>query len=347
VDTIVGSIGGKGTTKKTITVRPPDYVTYVASDGEGGDDVQRVYYEASYVTFLYQDTPSSYKKIVVNGLIHYNYVYGNYKVETTLADSSNSQTNFVIPLQYNLVQQLPLIKRNFLYRDAFQLVFYSHEAVKVKWYESNFFQFLMVVVAIAWLVWSGDFTALEAAATGGAYTLAMYFIEQIVISFVWSEGFKVLADAIGAEWATAIAALISISVQQGWLKADSLKGLPFAEEILAGSSAAFSGITEYINSEYETLNNEIKEFDATKEKLIDELEAANELLETSGFIDPFEFINLQGSLSLGESPTDYYNRTVHSGNVGILSLDSIEYFTEIMLQLPDIRKTLIGDTLSE
>ena len=45
----------------------------------------------------------------------------------------------------------------------------------------------------------------------------------------------------------------------------------------------------------------------------------------------------------GEKPDDFYNRTVHSGNVGVLGLDAIESFCDIRLKLPEIQDTIGAD----
>jgi hypothetical protein len=38
----------------------------------------------------------------------------------------------------------------------------------------------------------------------------------------------------------------------------------------------------------------------------------------------------------GETPDEFYNRTIHAGNIGILSVDAVSNYVEMQLRLPDI-----------
>ena len=48
---------------------------------------------------------------------------------------------------------------------------------------------------------------------------------------------------------------------------------------------------------------------------------------------------------LGESPAGYFNRTVHSGNIGAQSISMIRNYVDLSLQLPKPSDTLqLGNT---
>jgi len=347
-----GSIGNKGHATRAFTILPRGLVETFAGDGE----IVSIYtsYEQSYVTFEYQDSPTTYTRIKVHGLVHHNYVYSGYKVTTNLEDSTNG--SMLIPLQYNVVSEMPLIQRNFLFQDAFQMVFNSHVAVKVKWYQTGLFRFGTIVVGFIWMAYTGDFSALKVAIAAGASAVAIYLIQQIVISIIWQQVFKVLAKAIGAEWAAALAAVVAFAAKTGVMDTKSLPNVPFAEdllnalpanikdftsgffdnfgaEFLKGASSAFGGIDLFIESEFDQLKLDLEQFELLKDEQEATLETANELLETSGIIDPFEFIESTG-LDPFENPEEFYNRTVHSGNVGALVYDAITHYVDMMLELP-------------
>jgi len=38
-----------------------------------------------------------------------------------------------------------------------------------------------------------------------------------------------------------------------------------------------------------------------------------------------------------ESPDAFYDRTIHTGNIGVLTLDTIESYTGLMLKLPEAK----------
>lgn len=46
------------------------------------------------------------------------------------------------------------------------------------------------------------------------------------------------------------------------------------------------------------------------------------------------------SFCFGESPTNYFNRTVHAGNIGIHGLDTIENYCSMALRLPELEQTI-------
>jgi len=62
------------------------------------------------------------------------------------------------------------------------------------------------------------------------------------------------------------------------------------------------------------------------------LEEANTLLDQSNFLFPF--------VVFGEEPDDFYNRTIHSGNIGILAIDQVGAFVDNALKLPTLKNTL-------
>jgi hypothetical protein len=45
----------------------------------------------------------------------------------------------------------------------------------------------------------------------------------------------------------------------------------------------------------------------------------------------------------GEKPDEYYARTIHSGNVGLESMNIVQNFVDISLRLPTMQETA-GDT---
>ena len=65
------------------------------------------------------------------------------------------------------------------------------------------------------------------------------------------------------------------------------------------------------------------------------LESAQDLLEPSQLLHPF--------IIFGESPNDFYNRTVHSGNIGTMAISSITNYVDLSLTLPKFSET-VGDT---
>ena len=64
------------------------------------------------------------------------------------------------------------------------------------------------------------------------------------------------------------------------------------------------------------------------------LDTAQDLLEGNNLLSPF--------VIFGESPDDYYNRTVHSGNIGVIGFEAVSSYVEVALTLPKLDET-VGD----
>jgi len=101
-----------------------------------------------------------------------------------------------------------------------------------------------------------------------------------------------------------------------------------------------SGLTSAINTELQSYSSDLASesaaFNTFKETKQTELEEAMEDLDVTSLLSPF--------VILGESPSTFYQRTNHSGNIGTLVFDDIHNFVSRSLKLPDFSDTLGGIT---
>ena len=77
------------------------------------------------------------------------------------------------------------------------------------------------------------------------------------------------------------------------------------------------------------------EFTKQMEQQLKLLDNAQELLEPSKLLSPFTIF--------GESPEEFYTRTVHSGNIGTMAIASVTSYVDLSLTLPKISET-VGET---
>ena len=80
------------------------------------------------------------------------------------------------------------------------------------------------------------------------------------------------------------------------------------------------------------LMEEMASFTEWRTEAEKELSDANKLLENSSHLSPITIF--------GESPDDFYNRTVHSGNVGVISIGAISSYVDNALRLPKLNDSI-------
>ena len=255
----------------------------------------------------------------------------------------------LIPLDYNICQEFSPLEREDLYYRSLQLVFNSHIVQKVKWYQREAFAILLIVVAIVWTIFTygGDggsalSTALGLTAGTNA-AIAAAIVQSIVVNIVIGKvlAFAVveLANIVGIEFVQVLAVVAFLyggySLAQNNFVMNST-----AENMLVLSSGLVEGGQQFIGGEIGALQKEQEEFMKAGEGLYEELEALKAALDSGIDLDPFVFVAEEPLIVFGETPANYYDRTIHSGNVGAKALNLVQNFAEISLRLPTIEETL-------
>lgn len=302
-------------------------------------------FNESSVTFRKQITATTYRELHIHGLVHENFVYKTHRVETTVEDSLDEDNNsFIIPLNHFIMDQLSPKDRQAVYQQSLHLIFNSYDKQKVKWYQQSVFKVILTVIAVVIFIYTGMnfYSNLLIALEGGAAAAAYFVIKQLVYALIFSYAFKLLVRVIGAEAAFWIALVTTAYTLGRGLKTGSLKGVPFADELLMTANGLLGGIQSNLQEEMEELMSDSEEFWEQAEEQTEALETAQELLETSDLIDPYTFINPVPYFNPDETPDMYYQRTIHSGNVGILGLDAIHQYVDTMLTLPTTRESIEG-----
>ena len=98
------------------------------------------------------------------------------------------------------------------------------------------------------------------------------------------------------------------------------------------SSGLLDAVNSSISDTLADIQKEFTELASSMEKQYKVLEDAQKLLENNTFLQPF--------MIFGESPEDYYNRTCHAGNIGMVGIDAIHNYVDYSLTLPKISDTL-------
>lgn len=255
---------------------------------------------------------------------------------TTTGDENN-QNILLIPIDVGMTENYSVPDRELLYSRALHYVFNSYVVTDLKWYQTGIFKALLTIAAIVITVIS-LYTAWVAIAAAAAISLtaALITILSIVLKYILvSLAIKLFVKVIGAKFALIAALVAALWAGYDIYDAGSLKGAPFAKDLLALSTNLSQGAQKQEKTDLQSLLGEANDFQVYVDKQLKTLQTAQDLLNSGGHVDPL--------LIFGESANDFYQRTVHSGNIGILGIDAISSYVDLALQLPTISQTL-GET---
>jgi len=276
-----------------------------------------------------QVTPTQVDIITVSGALFVNNILGGKDFVTTI--TYTKEDNFIIPLNLSITEQMSILDRNTVYYDSLRIVFHAFQWNKLKWYETNFFKFVTIVVAVAITVVTGydwGLSSLVAAASAGAIAFTSFIIQKAIIYVAVSYGFKLVAKEVGFE----IAALLAVlAIGYGAMGSDSFFNLPMADVLAFSGTLGLQSVLEY---GYEVLGQSYAAFLADVESKQEELDKAQQLLGNN-VIDPMLVFTSVNMLPM-ESPSDFIDRSLMV-NQGILSIDAVSAFYDTQLTLPTAR----------
>lgn len=258
---------------------------------------------------------------------------------TTLGDDTDNI--LIIPLDHSITKHYSVPDREILYARSLHYVFNSVVITKLAWYQTEIFQLVMIIAAVVIMIYTGvdtsQFLAFDALVAAGSYSAAASLVATLVLKYIVIQlVFKLFVKAVGAEAAfiIAIAALAAGAVQA--FNAGSVAGAPWASELLALSNGLTQAIGAQLKADYADLLQEGTDFNLFKEAQTKLLDDANALLQNNTHVNPF--------VIFGETPQEFYNRTVHSGNIGVIGVNAISSYVDTVLTLPKLRDS-IGDSV--
>jgi hypothetical protein len=324
---VAGTLGTVGT--YTSTYGSTDVQTLIADVDTGEETYQTLPIKVH--RYQHQISKNMYEEVLVAGLSMTYYVWGGY---TTVGDETDSI--LLIPIDKAVSQHYSIAERELLYARSLHFVFNSRTVTKVKWYQQEWFKIVLQVIAIIvlYLTWEAGGSEWAKAIvsiaelTGTAAAVAIILIDLVLTGLVLQATFKIFVKVFGPELAMllAIAAMVYLAFQIG---VNGIKGAPYAGELLMLSNGLMQ---TSISVQYQDLLDEQKMFNLYVEEKEKDLEAGQKLLENQIVLSPF--------VIFGEKPEEYFNRTVHYGNIGTLGINAISSYVDMALTLPKIQDTL-------
>lgn len=240
-----------------------------------------------------------------------------------------------IPLDHRIMQNYPIKDREKLYASSVQLTFTSRIITETKWYQQEWFLTIVEFVgfAMTFILMGTDggfFATIGAAlASASAMSVVRVIINMIINKLIMMLVSEILVKVLGLEGAIVLA-LLAIAANMGGF---DVPGLPSAQTLaglgnglIAAGQKEVAGLMQEVAEEAADFASQVK----MEEQAVN---GANALLEgPDNKLSPF--------IIFGETPSNYFGRTVHSGNIGVLALDSISTYVTSALKLPDLNDSI-------
>lgn len=280
--------------------------------------------------YRHQLTEGLYEELRVNKLTMVYHIYGQYTATGDEADNI-----LLVPLDRSITDKYSILDQEPLYTRSLHFVFNSRVVTEVKWYQQEWFSIFLIVIAVVWEISTGfsdGGQALALALGVSQVTLVLLLILiDMAIGLLVQLTLKLFVKVFGKDIATIAAIIAIIYVGYQGFNMGSLAKVPYAGDLIMLVNGLQS---EILRSMYVDLKNEASDFSLFLEKQTALLDKAKDLLDDTVALNPF--------IIFGEKPNDYYNRTVHSGNIGILGLEAVSSYVDIALTLPTINDSLGG-----
>lgn len=273
-----------------------------------------------------------YEEIRIEGLEMRYHIFEDY-YET----ADENENILLIPVDMSIIDSYSINDRELLVCRSLHYIFNSRVVTKIKWYQRGVFKVIMFVVAVVIAVYSGGSGAgLLAAIASGSSALVVAALIQIAINlliqYAISLALRLFVKLVGGKFALIVALVAVIYGGYQAIQAGSIKGAPFASELLSLSSGLSDAVSIELKSDMRDLANEYSEFADMVSSETEKLERKKDELLYNNYLTP--------EIIFGEKPEEFYDRTVHSGNIGVLSIEAIGAYYDIALSLPQFNETI-------
>ena len=330
---VLGVIGTTGTVDKEIIIRERERY-YVENIG-GYSFTSTFYLEDSSLFLRKQITDSSYEEIEVRGLTHTNIVNNKGRIESTLKEvvEDKDNNNFIVPLNsYIFDHTLSVTKRINLMYDCIQIIINSYEKTKLKWYQTGFFQFVMLVITIVLTIYGLPELGVTLQ-TATAAEIAVMLATQLAIAVAVQLAVRVAIKALGVNGAlAAILIVVAAVATYRFAGGSGMKNLPWAKEMMSAVNTLPSAYNKEVSAMTKDIMEDMAAFQQSAQTQLDEIHKKLEEITKQSNLDPLGIFALMDYYP-NESIDDYYYRHCHMGNPGVLTLDAITDYVDNMLNI--------------
>ena len=322
---------------KTIVVRPRHTYSF---DNDGFVTIT-VVADSSTVSIKKRTSSTTYDEYIIHGPIvrtkiraldESKWVYRHLVTEDAESgETGDPRQGFFFPVSFTIADNLNIIHNDTMIYDSMMLVIYAADIEVIKWYEKGIFKILLQIIIVVAMV------VLTLAFGPGALTFMNVVTNSLialVTSFVVSIALDLLVELVGGKLAVLIA-VVAVLVKAYLGNWAGFADLPFAEQLLQATQLITKVVNTYTSVSGSVLEQEVEDFLKDAKERQEEIDEKNEWLEGDSSIDPLYIQREVAIQDPYEDPSDFYERTIHIGNPGVLSLDAIQGYVDSKLLLPD------------
>lgn len=332
---VAGSIGPVGTHTAELSTHPATY-TYRDVNPENSAEVLVGVVETHLHLYRHQVSANLYEEIQVVNLRMQHFIDGDY---TSLLDGDDKQV-LLIPIDRSIAGDYTMAEREQLYARSLHFLFHSAVVTKLKWYQQDWFITFLEIVAMAITVYTlgqdlGAGLAAVAALDAALVQLVIIIVKRIVLNFIISWAVKLFVKLVGIDVALIIAVILAAYGAAKGFDAGNF-AVPEAQQMLKAASTLVSAAASYARDLMGDLVQDANDWQAWVKEQTKLLEDAKDLLDGRSHL-------LQPMVIWGEKPDDFYNRTVHAGNIGALGYSAISSYVDTALRLPTLDDSVGGE----
>lgn len=273
-----------------------------------------------------QITENIYEEIEVSGLELKYHIWGDYA-----ATGDENDSILLIPLDIAITSQYSLPDKEELYARSLHYVFNSRVIIKLKWYQTGIFRIVLVIIAIIITIitlgagWQSIGLALG---VGAIVNLLITVVITAIINALIKGAMKLLTKWLGDK-APFIILIMAIFVAIYTGDTTALSNLPWGQILV---NLVSNMVQTKIKNDFDALEQDRKDFEELAETKLELLENAMNLLDSNVHLAPL--------IIFGERPDDFFQRTIHSGNIGVAGIEVIESYVDLSLRLPELYETI-------
>ena len=315
---VTGSIGAVG----TYASEPIVDVWYSTSyDPENGEN-SHVHVD-NYIVYKLQVSATKYNQISIKNLLQRNRIYHKDATITLDGIRRDGSREMHIPISYDILNTITDIKkRDLITMHGLSVVVFVLQETELDWWETADFALILQVVAFFYAVFSFNPYAFSWAAA----------LAYVATAVVLNWAVRYVVEEIGGEAALALAAILTVA-QIAFGGTPTFQAIPFAAQVMMTVTALINATNAITKEEFADLEDESAAFLENAEARMEELQEVSDMLGTSD-LDPFTLLQRSDVFNPNESPDQFYERTTHTINPGVLVLDAIGNYVSNALELP-------------